>query len=392
MATTQIQKKIVRFLRTIASPFFALLFNLGGILAGVLFVLFTPVFSLAPWALLLFPGVLSSRGAIGGLFTGRLSTALHLGTIRTSWTANTPQFLQLLQSIVSLTLISGLMTSGTATIVSVFVVGTSLLDGLAIVGVTLASMGLSLIAITPVTLGVSFLAFQKGWNPDVVVYPIISTVADMLVSVCYFSVLLGYYGLPILPGVVGVADCIFFGITVWMLYRNRRQRRFRQTVKEFLITMVLVALIVNVTGYLLERIGRVVWAGSALFLVYPAMIDTIGDVGAIVGSTATTKLALGSMAPSLRSLKHHRTEIMATWIASLLLFTIYGLIAGDVGIITVVATNVLAGGSIIVLVFVIAIASQKRGWDPDNFVIPIESAIADSVTTLALVAVLHIFS
>jgi cation transporter-like permease len=156
--------------------------------------------------------------------------------------------------------------------------------------------------------------------------------------------------------------------------------------------MVLVALIVNITGYLLEHIGRVVWAGSTLFLVYPAMIDTIGDVGAIVGSTATTKLALGSMAPSLRSLKHHRTEIVATWIASLILFTIYGLIAGDISIITVVATNVLAGGSIIVLVFVIAIASQKRGWDPDNFVIPIESAIADSITTLALFTVIHVFS
>jgi mgtE-like transporter len=391
LVPTSFHTETVRYLHSIASSLAALLFNLGGILAGALLVAFTPVFSLAPWALLLFPGVLSSRGAIGGLFIGRLSTGLHLGTIRTSVTANTPQFLQLLQSMVSLTVISGLTTSFTATVVSVLVLNVPLLDGLAIIGITLSSMGLSLVVITPITLGVSFLAFRKGWNPDIIVYPIISTVADVLVSFCYFSVLTGYFASPYIVGLIGIADGIFLSFTVYLLYQNRRRHGFTQTVKEFLITMVLVAIIVNVTGYLLEQIGQVVWAGSTLFLVYPALIDTVGDVGAIVGSTATTKLALGTMAPSLQSLKYHNTEIVATWMASLILFGIYALVAGGIGLVTIMATNVLAVGVIIMLVFVIAIVSQKKGWDPDNFVIPIESAVADSVTTLALFAMVQVF-
>ena len=34
-------------------------------------------------------------------------------------------------------------------------------------------------------------------------------------------------------------------------------------------------------------------------MIYPALIDTVGDVGSIIGSTATTKMALGVMATFL---------------------------------------------------------------------------------------------
>jgi len=40
------------------------------------------------------------------------------------------------------------------------------------------------------------------------------------------------------------------------------------------------------------------------------------------------------------------------------------------------------------VVFVITYATYSRGWNPDNFLIPIESSLADTVTTLALLLVL----
>lgn len=42
----------------------------------------------------------------------------------------------------------------------------------------------------------------------------------------------------------------------------------------------------------------------------------------------------------------------------------------------------------IVLSFVVAISTRRRGWDPDNFVIPIEGSMADAVTTVSLLVVL----
>lgn len=59
----------------------ALSFNLGGILTGLIVAFQFNVFQLAPWAIAVYPVVLSARGVVSGLFSGRLSTGLHLGTI-----------------------------------------------------------------------------------------------------------------------------------------------------------------------------------------------------------------------------------------------------------------------------------------------------------------------
>ena len=49
-----------------------------------------------------------------------------------------------------------------------------------------------------------------------------------------------------------------------------------------------------------------------------------------------------------------------------------------------IVANVLAVAAIVILTYSISILTFKRGLDPDNFVIPVESSLADSVTSLAL--------
>ena len=55
----------------------------------------------------------------------------------------------------------------------------------------------------------------------------------------------------------------------------------------------------------------------------PPLIATIGGVGSIIGSTATTKLALGLIKPSFSSIKKHINEIGGAWLASIILFIVY---------------------------------------------------------------------
>jgi mgtE-like transporter len=47
-------------------------------------------------------------------------------------------------------------------------------------------------------------------------------------------------------------------------------------------------------------------------------------------------------------------------------------------------SNVIAFTVIVILSYAISILTFKRGLDPDNFVIPVESSLADSITTIAL--------
>jgi cation transporter-like permease len=65
---------------SLGQSLFSLSFDAIGLLTGTLLVLYLGVLSIdeAPWALFLFPGILSIRGAVGGLFSGHLGTGLHL--------------------------------------------------------------------------------------------------------------------------------------------------------------------------------------------------------------------------------------------------------------------------------------------------------------------------
>ena len=159
------------------------------------------------------------------------------------------------------------------------------------------------------------------------------------------------------------------------------------------------AFIVNVTGSLLNEIRKVVGSKPGMFVAYPALTNTVGAVGSIVGSTATTKLFLGMLKSSFSSIKQHLTEIGGAWMASMVMFTLYSVIVSFAGgtatfnmlrfTAQFIMTNVLAVSAIVLVSYTVAILTYRRGWDSDNFVIPIESSLADSITTISLLIALN---
>jgi cation transporter-like permease len=121
----------------------------------------------------------------------------------------------------------------------------------------------------------------------------------------------------------------------------------------------------------------------------------------LIGSTATE--VCFRLAPSFRSIKNHAKRILATWLASVFMFSLYVVIALFAGgLLTVNAflnffsllftVNVIAVSMITLISFAVGYLTYKKGLDPDNFVIPIESSLADSITTGALFFALFIIS
>jgi mgtE-like transporter len=53
-----------------------------------------------------------------------------------------------------------------------------------------------------------------------------------------------------------------------------------------------------------------------------------------------------------------------------------------------VISNVIAFSVLVVTSYTISTLTFKKGLDPDNFVIPVGSSLADSITTIALFAAL----
>ena len=395
-----VRTSITGLIASLGQSLLSLSSNLGGILAGTFIVLYFNVFTRTPiWTLALLPGILSIRGAIGGLFSGRLSTGLHLGTVKPSYTENTRDFSLFFYSIVTLTLESSVVVGLVASLFNVVLWEASIVDCVSIMVVAISTMGLSIVLISPITIAVSILSFRRGLDPDVIVYPVMATVADVLVTLCYILELNVFFSPSPLGGYsIGLTSLIFLWTVLYILFRNVREARFVKTIKEFFGVLVFVAFIVNVTGSLLNEIREVVGSRSEIYVVYPALIDTVGSVGSIVGSTATTKLFLGVLKSSFSSIKQHLTEIGGAWMASMIMFTLYSAISSFTSgtaafhllrfTAQLLATNILAVSVMVVVAYAVAIFTYRRGLDPDNFVIPIESSLADSITTVSFFAAL----
>jgi mgtE-like transporter len=388
--------------KTTGQSLLSLLVNFGGIIAGLTVATSLDLFLQEPWIITLYPGIISLRGVIGGLFSGHLSTGLHLGTIPTNlFGKNTKRFHVLWSSIVVLTFESSILLGLVAMLFQAISPNNlSIFDVLTIFGTLIATMGLTILVISPLTIVIAFSSFKRGLDPDIIVYPIESTIADVLVTLCYLAILnMRLSGVGWLA--IAVVCIIFISIVLGVFYINRKEADFLRTLKESFFMLVLVAFIVNITGSVLSSISRFVGQRPKVYIVYPALIDTIGDLGAIVGSTATTRLALGTLDPSLKAIKNHRTQIAAAWIASIVMFTLYSGISnlyqapssvfeGLKFVALLLVTNILAAVFMIAISFSVAILTFQRGLDPDNFVIPVESSLADAITTISLFVMLGI--
>ena len=285
-------------------------------------------------------------------------------------------------------------------LVGVVVTGTPFTEFFTILMVIVASMGLSILAISPLTFWVSVASYRRGLDPDVLVYPVISTVADLIITALYMGVL---YIVLLAPGaslyLLGAVNVVFVAVVILTVRKIYRDPEFVRTVREFMMTLVIVTLIVNVTGTALNRITEVIGKRPEVFMIYPALIDTVGDVGSIIGSTATTKMALGVMATEFNAIATHWVEVGSAWLASIIMFVFYTLTSSTVygiglfpGLLADAWTcNLIVVPLIIVISFSTAIVTRRRGLDPDNFIIPIETSISDGLTTIGLLLALTLF-
>jgi mgtE-like transporter len=334
---------------------------------------------------------------ISGLFSGRLGTALHLGTVYPKFFGNTGNFYALFDAMIVITLETSIVMSGVSMFFGSILWGVSPEGFLDIFAVVISTMTFGLI-LSFFTMGVGFTTFKKGLDPDVIEYPIMSTVADIFITLCYIFTLNLY---ALYKYVVILVVLFHVCLSFFIVLRDFRKKEFVKTIKESFATLIIVAFIVNVTGAVLNRISVIVEGRKEIYSVYPALIDTVGDVGSVIGSTATTQLALGLLIPSFSDMRDHSKQIFAAWAASVMMFLLFSALSLLINNIfslpaffnfaaLLLIANLFAVSAVILISYGVAILTFQKWQDPDNFVIPIETSIADSVTTIALLIALFL--
>jgi mgtE-like transporter len=374
----------------------AYFFDIAGLAAGFLIAYQLNVFRLSPWALALFPALISAR-VISGLLSGRLSTGLHLGTIHPRFSGNTKSFHQLIHAVIVLTLVISLTISLISLLFGYLFWGIALTDFAPIFAVMVSTLATGLL-FTFVTIKVAFVSFSRGLDPDIVVYPIISTTVTIFITLCYIGILNLFFFLPLGYLAITAIGFAHVFIVLYLLFKDKKEPEFITTIRESLLMLILVAMLVTLTGTIFKGISNFAENRKEIYTIYPALVNMVSNVGSVVGSTANTKLALGILPPTFSSIKNHAKNILSAGAASLFVVTILALISVAVNVpplssvlgfmVTIWLSHVIAFISIVFISFGVAILTFKRGLNPENFVIPVETSLAAIVTSLALLIAL----
>ena len=385
-----------------AQTLIALLFNTLSLVAGGLISIFTPQFEAFPWILALFPPVLTIRGGIGGIFSGNLATMLHIGLIRPQMRKNTPVYYQLISSIFVITLVDTLIMGGTSFLLNLALGRVSVQHLLVFMVVPPVACVTAMAVSIPLTMMIAIMTFRRGLDPDILVYPILASVNDIVVSTVFvatvFLVLWGG-GYTILLWAIFLIILVVTGYIAW---RNWRVPFFFKTIKEGATVVVTSSVFGSLNGAFLSGMSAELLRYPGVVVLYPGLTNALGNIGSIIGSTTTTNLALGYIRDLRDEVKASISTIMQVEGVALLIHGFFGLItylivkpsvkAADLASLVSVAvlSNLISFLPIALVALAVAHAAYKRGLNPDNVAIPVITTVADTAATLTLFLVLNI--
>jgi len=385
-----------------AQTLIALLFNTLSLVAGGLISVFTPQFEAAPWILALFPPVLTIRGGIGGIFSGNLATMLHIGLIRPQMRRNTPVYYQLISSIFVITLVDTLIMGGISFLLSL-ILGRISVQHLSVFLVVPPVACVTAIALSiPLTLLIAIATFRRGLDPDILVYPILASVNDIIVSVIYAAtVFLVLWGgaYTLLLWTIFIIVLVVIG---YIALRNRRVPFFFKTIKEGTTVVVMSSVFGSLNGAFLSGMSAYLLKYPGVVVLYPGLTNALGNIGSIIGSTTTTNLALGYIRDLKNEVKASISTIMQVEGVAILIHAFFGMITylivkssvKEVNLTALISvatlSNLISFLPITLVALAIAHAAFKRGLNPDNVAIPVITTVADTTATLTLFLVLNL--
>lgn len=380
----------------------ALSFNNISLLAGGLLSIFTPQFQAAPWILALFPPVLTIRGGIGGLFSGNLATMLHLGLVKPQIRDNTRVYWQLINASYVITVIDTVAMGLFAFILN-FALGRATLEQFFVFAVVPpVACVLALALSIPLTSLIAIVTYRRGLDPDILVYPILASINDVVVTAAFVTTILMVLAGGVFNYLLAGLFILILGIAGYLAWTSRGSKFFYQTIREGTAIVILSSIFGSINGFFLSSMGPRLQESPGLVVLYPALTNALGSIGSIIGSTKTTSLALGYVRNFREEVRSAVSSILQVEAVAFGMHIVFGIVSylivspasPGVSLIFLVSvaltTNITTFLVIGFFALIIAYFSFRRGLNPDNIVIPTITTVSDSVVTLAVTPVIYV--
>ena len=351
-------------------------------IAGYIMNRYIEIFRLIPGLLMIVPALIDMRGNIYGAFIARLSSKLHLGEIKNLRDKKVRIGVKSAQSLAySTALVVGIFAGTFA-----FLSTGKLIYVLFIPAIILTTNFFTTSILSPLTAFIGIKSYQRGWNPDNVGVPLISSIGD-LVSVL-FIIAVGYiflfiFHIPIL--IVGILSAIL----LYLLFLGKKVLKDGEGRKVYIQSMpilLLIAFLELITGGLWEtnKIG-------IILLILPPTLETLGNIGSVYSSRLSSFIYLGFVEPSsvLRG-KYIRKEIFSIFILSVIVYSlisifVFGISRSLKSIFMIWSSAFLSIFLILIISYYLTVGCLRLKLDPDNVVVPIITTLADIIGTISII-------
>lgn len=158
------------------------------------------------------------------------------------------------------------------------------------------------------------------------------------------------------------------------------------------------------SGTLLSNNKEILYTFPIILLVLPSLNSLIGDISTVLISRLTSHLYLGTLSPKIQGsdrLKQDFYGLLMTILLSLVALISLGYLFGIINgieivnplliISIIIITILILFGLMFVLLFISSIFLFKKGKDPNNFLIPMVTSLADFLTPMFIIILIQIF-
>lgn len=384
----------------------------GELITGSLWGSFRSEFLLIAGIIALIPVIGENRGNISGIFTSRIGTGLHLGSIKPSLRRRTKELNDTIIMNIILTLSIPVWTALVVYAWDVFTGGTTSYFQFFFVAFVAA---LIMLTIQPLlTLIISFIVYKRGLDPDVVVYPVISVIADVITSLAILTAVtleIMYFKsstTDIFEKLAEVLALVYFAsfITISFSATVRAKLHLNLDVfhlfKESLPVILTSIMIGSFVGYILDNeVSNNNATVNIILLILPIFMSYSGAAGSVIGSKFTTSYHLGALTTRSGKLDTYLFSpailigvcVALTAVLGVVGFTISGYLnfnlPANVTIINYMLACVLIGMITTILSIIIALVlgniTFRRGLDADNVIVPLSTTLGDFVAIVTVV-------
>ena len=385
--------------RSIKEGLIALLIcALGDLFAGLVLGRMTFFLEAFPGLLVIIPGAIGMRGNIFGSFGSRLSSNLHIGILEPDFKKSKVLTENIISSLI-LTLILSLFLAIIAKIICILFN----FESMSIVDFVLISVFAGLIStviMLPVTMLVSIKSFENGWDPDNITTPVIAAIGDLftLPAIILSILIMSTLTFELIKDFVFIILIII--IILSFIYGLKYSNESKTILKQSTPVLLVCSLLGAFAGGVFNTSLTTLLTNPTLLTLLPLFSGESGSLVSILGARISSGLHSGLIDPILRPRKNTLYNFLISLTLAIVIYPFIGFIAESssylfgvdgIGLFKVLPISTISGFILIpimmIVVFYISIISYRKGFDPDNIVIPISTSVTDSISSLILIIV-----